>query len=63
MQAVYWGSKNDHCRIGSLENLVSTVLITGDDHCRIGSLEMEDYNDAVSLCDHCRIGSLEITKT
>ena len=51
----------DHCRIGSLENVMNLEAQYKKDHCRIGSLEMDYYPDNRLVGDHCRIGSLEIS--
>ena len=51
---------DDHCRIGSLENLQPLGVTASGDHCRIGSLERSPSPSPVSVSDHCRIGSLEI---
>ena len=50
----------DHCRIGSLENIVIDEMAGYFDHCRIGSLENFFAWETPAVLDHCRIGSLEI---
>ena len=52
-------TKNDHCRIGSLEKQVMSGTQGEVDHCRIGSLESSVVQICRRLSDHCRIGSLE----
>ena len=46
-------NNNDHCRIGSLEIILTGPDFIGYDHCRIGSLE--NNNNATSTVG---IGSL-----
>ena len=32
-----------HCRVGSLENVMSSICLLGIVHCRVGSLENIDH--------------------
>ena|GEM_PF-3575391 len=39
LHVAYIKWKSDHCRIGSLENILFQIGAISTDHCRIGSLE------------------------
>ncbi len=48
-----------HCRIGSLEGIMSGRNPNIEVHCRIGSLEVMMLGERRIVGVHCRIGSLE----